>query len=56
MVCGDTGDVETHENQGGSKIFIAFLYVFGIVLHHLSIVYGVEIKQGVVLDGLEVHS
>ena len=55
-LCSERGTAETHKNQGGVEILIALLHVFGIVLHRLSFVNGVEIEVGVVvLDGLEVH-
>ena len=38
---------ETHKNQGGIKISIVLLQVFGIVLDRLSIVYSVEIELGI---------
>ena len=47
---------ETPENQGGVEILIVLLHAFDVVLHRLSLVHGAEIKFGVVLDGLEVHS
>ena len=46
----------THKNQGGVKILIVLLHVFGVVLRRLSSVHGVEIELGVVvLDRLKVH-
>ena len=47
---------KTHEYQGGVEVLIVLLHVFGIVLHRLSFVHGVEIELGVVVFyGLEVH-
>ena len=46
----------TYEYQGGVEILVVFLHVFGIVLHRLSFVHGIEVKLGVVvLDWLQVH-
>ena len=58
MVCIDKriGIVETHENQGGVEILVVLLHVFGIVLHRLSSVHGIEIElRVIVLDWLEIH-
>ena len=51
------GDAGTHENQSGVEILVVLLHVFGVVLHCLSFVHGVEVKPWViVLDWLELHS
>jgi len=55
-VYSDQRHPDTHENQGGIKILVVFLHVFGIVFHRLSFVHGVKIELRVVaLNGLEVH-
>ena len=55
-LCIERGAAETHEDQGGVEVLIVLLHVFGIVLHRLSFVHGVEIELGVVvLDELEAH-
>ena len=47
---------KAHENQGGIEIFVELLHGFGITLHRLPFVRGVEIKLGVVvLDRSEVR-
>jgi len=52
----DEGRTGTYENQGGVQILIVLLHVFGIVLHRLPLVHGIEIDlRVIVLDGLEVH-
>ena len=46
MVYGNKGEVETHENQGYVEIPVVLFHVFGVVLHRISFVRGVEIKRG----------
>jgi hypothetical protein len=51
------GNAETHEYQGSVEILVVLLHVFGVVLHSLSFVHGVEVDLGIVaLDWLEEHS
>jgi len=45
----ERGTAETHEDQGGVGVLVALLHVFGIVLHRLSFVHGVEIELRVVV-------
>ena len=57
VLCSDSRDAETHENQGGVDVLIVLLHVFRIVLRRLSFVHGIEIDSGiVVLDRYEEHS
>jgi hypothetical protein len=54
---GGNWSAETHENQGGVKVLIAFFHALGIVLRRLSFVRGVEIGLGVIVfDRLEVQT
>jgi len=56
MLDADKRDVGAHENQGGVEILVVFLHVFGVVLHRLPFVHGVEVELGVTsFDWLEIH-